>query len=44
MTALMRLRDEGVTHLVWPAGAKMGVGFEMVYEDGYYRVYRLLSP
>jgi hypothetical protein len=40
--AIALLRREGVTHLVWPAGQKVGEGVEMMYEDGYYRVYRML--
>jgi hypothetical protein len=42
--ALALLREEGVTHLVWPAGEIVGPGFEMVYEDESYRVYRLPPP
>jgi hypothetical protein len=39
--ALALLRREGVTHLVWPAGRKPQAGWRMLYEDDYYRVYRL---
>ncbi len=40
--AIALLRREGVTHLVWPAGHRVGEGVEMTYEDGYYRVYRVV--
>jgi hypothetical protein len=38
------VRDEGVTHLVQPAGPELSApGLEKVYEDRYYRVYWLKS-
>jgi hypothetical protein len=40
--AIALLRREGVTHLIWPAGQGVGEGVEMMYEDGYYRVYRVV--
>jgi hypothetical protein len=43
--AIAALRDRGVTHLVWPAGFDLrGSGVEMLYEDAYYRVYRIGRP
>jgi hypothetical protein len=41
--ALADLRNRGVTHVVWPVarGELGGDGVEKVYEDPYYRVYRL---
>lgn len=42
--AIALLHREGVTHLVWPAKeSKLAEGVEMTYEDGYYRVYRLVA-
>jgi hypothetical protein len=38
------LREEGVTHLVWPAREKLNEGFQIVFEDDNYRVYRLVMP
>ncbi len=39
--ALALLQREGVTHLVWPSGRELRAFWEVLYEDRYYRVYRL---
>jgi hypothetical protein len=40
--ALRLLHDEGVTHLVWPASQELtDPGWERMYEDRFYRVYRM---
>jgi hypothetical protein len=39
--ALALLRREGITHLLWPAGREPIGAWESLYEDEYYRVYRL---
>jgi hypothetical protein len=39
--ALVLLRNEGVTHVVWPADQELTSGWREMYSDPYYRVYRL---